>query len=135
MDIINTYKTQALKTVKNFQNDVNIDAEFIKINFDEPGNKGNMIFFLRENGSYLMELTQRAINTLPRGREKVKYLFGYADRETILENGYLEMIKPLSTPYYSEKILMLNVEKKTLKHITLDTAINYIHNFVKEARA
>jgi len=74
---ISEYKEFAEKVVKNYRTDLDHDLRFFE-------SKTPSIVFLRENGSHMISLDP--FDMYPKCFERIKYLFGTADRWHILRD-------------------------------------------------
>ena len=102
---ISEYREYACKIVKNYQTDLQYDIDCMN-------NKKPCLIFLRENGSHICAL--EPFEDYPKSFERVKYLFGTADRHHIL-NDKKEMVKYCLSSEELKRILFFN--GKTIKEI------------------
>jgi len=109
------FKADCLKVIKNYQTDLDYDIQAIK-------NNKVSIFFAYESGSHSIELIP--FLDYPKKGEKVKYLFGQADREHILnEVGRTmecESIKNAKLVHYFDGEKIYEINHETAKKLISD---------------
>ena len=123
--IFNEIKTRALPIIKSYQKDLLCwDLAAILRNPGIP-----FIHFTGDTGTHIEPLTPA--DKYPERDEKVRYLFGWADRNHIL-NGKMESVKCMKRVNRQDLILFYN--GKTVKEITQKEAEAIIEEYTRSIR-
>jgi hypothetical protein len=117
---ISEYKEEAMKTVKNYTSDLDIDIA--TMNSGIP-----YLFFLRENGSHKVGLTP--FEHYPPAGVTLPYLFGTVDRQHLLNEA--RVILDFSIRNGNTKHILYFNGKEVLR-VTLDEATELIETYMSD---
>lgn len=116
------YKAYAKTIVKHYLGDIEIDLNMMK-------SKDPAVIFLRPSGTHYIQFTPA--DKYPKYGERVKYLFGTADRLHILK-GKKEILAHCIKEGHTEHIVYFNGED--IEKIQLDKAIEIVDEYDSEIR-
>ena len=110
-----------------YETDLNHDKDWIENNPGVP-----FLHYTRATGTHLIPMNPS--DTYPPAGTKVKYLFGRADREYILQ-GKLEMQDWFEDPLRDTPRLVLYYDGQKLQPVTLAKAREIIEDYARATRS
>ncbi|MFC1652703.1 hypothetical protein ACFL3F_03180, partial [Planctomycetota bacterium] len=127
MDIYEQLQKKSLLLLEAYETDLMHDKDWIESN---PG--VSFMHYTRATGTHLIPLNPS--NTYPPAGTKVKYLFGMADREYILQ-GKLEMQDWFENAMREPPRLILHYDGRTLQPVTLQKAREILGDYAHATRS
>jgi hypothetical protein len=127
MNIHEQLCSRSLPLLEAYETDLKHDKDWIDNNPGVP-----FLHYTRATGTHLIPLNPS--NTYPPAGTKVKYLFGMADRDIILQ-GKLEMQDWFENALREPPRLTLNYDGRTLQVVTLSKAREILEDYARATRA
>ena len=129
MNIYKQLRKKSLPLLEAYETDLAIDQRWIEENSSVP-----FMHYTRATGTHLVPLPRDSSTGYPAPGVRVKYLFGTADREKILQDK-LEMQAWFESPARESPRLILYYDGKTLQPVTLKNAREIMEDYVRTTRS
>ena len=127
MNVYEQLHKRSLPLLEAYETDLAHDKDWMKDNFGIP-----FMHYTRATGTHLIPLNPSG--TFPPAGTKVKYLFGMADREYILQ-GKLEMQAWFENALREPPRLILHYDGRTLQPVTLAKAREILEEYAHATRS
>ncbi|MFC1766823.1 hypothetical protein ACFL6U_32705 [Planctomycetota bacterium] len=127
MNVYQQLHKKSLPLLEAYESDLMHDKDWIENNTDIP-----FMHYTRATGTHLIPLNPS--DTYPPAGTKVKYLFGMADREYILQ-GKLEMQDWFENALREPPRLILHYDGRTLHPVTLKKAREILEDYAHATRS